>query len=29
MTGHYARRVAPFGNLGIDAYVQLPLAYRR
>ena len=29
MTGHDARRVSPFGYLRIDAWVQLPVAFRR
>ena len=28
VTGHDSSRVAPFGNLRIDAYLQLPAAYR-
>ena len=28
VTGHYPRRVPPFGHPGINACVQLPLAYR-
>ena len=29
VTGHYSRRVPPFGNLEIIACMQLPQAYRR
>ena len=29
VTEHYSCRVAPFGNLRINAYFQLPVAYRR
>ena len=28
VTGHYSRRVSPFGNPWINAYLQLPMAYR-
>ena len=27
MTGHYPRRIAPFGNPRIEACLQLPVAY--
>ena len=28
MTVHYHRRISPFGNLRINAYLRLPVAYR-
>ena len=28
MTGHDSSRIAPFGNLRINAYLRLPVAYR-
>ena len=28
VTAHYDRRVSPFGNLRINAYLRLPAAYR-
>ena len=28
MTGHDSSRIAPFGNLRINAYLRLPAAYR-
>ena len=28
MTGHNPGRIAPFGNLRIDAHLRLPVAYR-
>ena len=28
MTAHYCSRVAPFGNLRINGYLLLPVAYR-